>query len=165
MDFQEIPGMTSPVQLDLVSRLCYNVPENGWIVEIGCYCGRQSLVIGRSKKDSILLSCIDYFPNEDYDDWKEYTSYLKNVEAVKTKSPLGLSNVMFSKLINLLIIDLNDIYDNLIYWHKFVEINGCIVVHTYEYEDLFQEVDKFLKNHTNFSHNDLGYTSILTRIK
>lgn len=171
MTFQEIPGTTSPEQLDIVSRLSYSVPNDGWIVEVGCYCGRQSIVLGRSKHKSVLLTCIDIFPESGTDyifrDWKNTTEYIANIEPVRMTSPPAIifnMNYSVTKPIDLLVIDLNDVYINLLFWSAFVGINSKIAIHTYNDSVLQQEVVKFARNHTNFNHIDESCTSVLERV-
>jgi len=171
MTFQDIPGTTSPDQLELVSKLSYEVPKNGWIVEVGCYCGRQSIVLGRAKDDSVLLTCVDEFPewNGDYgfSDWVETTAYLKNVEPLRAKSPILISNMVLSvsKQIDLLVIDFNDILPSLLFWGEFVGSGGKIVIHTYGDNELTDVVDQYLATRTEFKmHIGTENSMVLVRL-
>ena len=58
-----IPGWTSERELVILSTLASLVPENGGIVEVGCFLGRSTTALYTGKKQSVSMDIIDNFNN------------------------------------------------------------------------------------------------------
>lgn len=148
-----IVGYSSIWALSIIGREAKFVRPNGWIVEIGSFCGRSSYVLGKNKHESVKLTCVDNWPispNEipdsefvfgninscfNYSEFKNNVQSIKNLETFRCTLPLNLSNMQFSVDIDLLFFDLypeHDLYINqLLYWHKFMANGSKIIVNDY----------------------------------
>jgi len=63
----EIPGWMSIQDLNILQTLAGYIPENGSILEIGCFLGRSTSALYSGKHDSVNLSVVDTFEyNEKY---------------------------------------------------------------------------------------------------
>ena len=58
-----IPGWNDIFSLNVLGGLVQEVPANGWVLEVNSYCGRASYVLGKNKKESVLLTCTEEFPD------------------------------------------------------------------------------------------------------
>lgn len=54
-----IPGLMSQAELEKLSELASNVPENGIIVEVGSLYGLSAWHLARHSKESVTVFCID----------------------------------------------------------------------------------------------------------
>lgn len=146
-DWQKIDGFLTEEDAIAIAPYIQGVGENGWIIEVGCFKGRQSLFIADHKKDSVLLSCIDPFPDNfiNYDDSRTYKNYMfynwqeniktaKNVEAVRSISPFNISYLSFSKIPDLIILDVDSVFNTLLFWSRYVDSRTVFLVHTYRHE-------------------------------
>jgi len=59
--YTEIPGWTYNRELRILEKLASCVPENGSIVEIGCFLGRSVSALYSGKNESVTLDVIDPF--------------------------------------------------------------------------------------------------------
>lgn len=168
-------------QAEIASEAAAGVPQGGWIVEAGCYHGHGTVLLGEAKHPSVLLTCIDPFPEsqmfEDNDryifsdysvkDWGRSTRHLVNVECVRGFSPINISYISFSRKVDLVVIDLNRVHDSLSFWDRFIAPGGRFLVHTYYpnagFPEVFDQVKTFLKYHT-YSLDDRDCSVILTKI-
>lgn len=152
-DWRKIEGFINEKTADIVQSFVHAVPENGWIVEVGCYKGRQSALIASSKKESVRLSCIDPFPDTHiaFDDSQTYRGYTitdwsshmhryPNVEAVRGFSPFPISFLQFSRSPDLLILNIDRAYESLVFWEPHLKPDCPILIHTYS-----EEHDRILK--------------------
>lgn len=156
------------------------VPKDGWIVEIGCWRGYSTVILGDAKDPSVLLTCIDPFPSTSVpketenglypgyslDEWKKNTQDIPNLEYIRGFSPADLFNVPFTKPPNVVMIDLKQISESLIFWDKLMVSGGKFLVHTYYpssgFTDLIDEIKEFLKTRS-YHLEDLDYSAILTK--
>jgi predicted O-methyltransferase YrrM len=58
-----IPGWNDIYILDVLAQKAAEVPENGFIVELGALFGRSTYTLGNSKKPSVRLCTIDIWPD------------------------------------------------------------------------------------------------------
>lgn len=173
----EIDGFLTHEAASIVETYVKNVPDNGWIIEVGCFKGRQSNFIANKKKESVLLSCIDPFPDNlvHFDDSRTYQNYMfgdwttnmtgfKNVEPVRGLSPFKISHISFTKQPNLIIFDVDNIIESLIFWHAHLSKNSVILVHTYNYEHsrIVLQVEVFA-NQYGYQYSQDGMVAILSR--
>jgi predicted O-methyltransferase YrrM len=56
-----IPGWMSVVDLEILNRLASYVPENGSILEVGCFVGRSTSALFSGKPASATLEVVDTF--------------------------------------------------------------------------------------------------------
>lgn len=176
-EWRDIEGFINEECAAVVEKLVSKVPENGWIIEIGCYKGRQSALIAAQKKSSVLLSCIDPFPdtfisfddsqtykNYTYSDWLSNLQGYPNVEPVKGFSPFNISFIQFSRSPDLIIFNVDRIYDSLNFWNSHLHPAGHFLIHTYNYEHsrITDQLESFLKTN-NYSCETMGALSILER--
>lgn len=64
---KDIPGWMSIQDLNILQTLAGYVPENGSILEIGCFLGRSTTALYAGKHDSVKLEVVDTFEyNETY---------------------------------------------------------------------------------------------------
>jgi len=145
-----IPGTTTDDQLKIVTILSSKVPQDGWIVEVGCLHGRQSVHICEYKDTSVMLTCIDPFPessttehNISYTkmDWINNTKSYNNVNMVRGLSPPNIAFLQFEKQVDLVILDINDVLDSLDFWNTHLKSGGTIVVHTYNEGGIFPKIE------------------------
>lgn len=145
--WQAIDGFLSEVDARTLMPLIQAVKEDGWIIEIGSFKGRQSSFIAENKKPSVRLSCIDPFPDKlvHFDDSRTYQNYMfsewmrhlegyPNVESVRGISPFNISFLAFTKTPDLIIFDVDSVYDSLVFWSQFSDVNTRFVIHTYKHE-------------------------------
>jgi hypothetical protein len=145
-----IVGFSSIWALNVIGREAKKVKPNGWIVELGSYCGRSAFVLGKNKHPSVKLTCVDNWPGpptpvpiEDYvygnvntsfnySEFLNNTAEIENLETLRCMLPLNMSYLGFSKKIDLLFVDLypdHDLYINqLSYWHRFMAQGSTIIV-------------------------------------
>ena len=57
----QIPGWMSIVDLEILNRLASYVPENGNILEVGCFVGRSTSALFAGKPTSATLEVVDTF--------------------------------------------------------------------------------------------------------
>lgn len=148
-----IVGYSSIWTLSIIGREAKSVKPNGWIVEIGSFCGRSTYVLGKNKHDSVKLTCVDNWPGPpseipdsefvfgninscfNYSEFRNNVHSIKNLETLRCTLPLNLSNMRFSVGIDLLFFDLypdHDLYVNqLLYWHRFMGDGSKIIVNDY----------------------------------
>lgn len=171
-----IEGTTLDEQLAVAKVLAEGVPEQGWIIEVGCFKGRQSVVLGKHKSDTVLLTCLDPFPDMpdtgamyvySGSDWLKNTQSLTNVEMAKGYSPINMKHVTFAKGASLVVIDMNAVRESLDFWKRFVVVGGKFLVHTYNEGGVFPEIENivtdFASENINFTIDNLHYSVILTR--
>jgi len=145
--WQTIDGFLSEQDAMVLAPLIQAVKEDGWIIEIGSFKGRQSSFIAENKKASVRLSCIDPFPDKlvHFDDSRTYQNYMfsewrqnlegfANVEAVRGFSPFNISFLSFSKIPDLIIFDVDAVFDSLVFWMRFTNSSTRFVIHTYKHE-------------------------------
>jgi len=120
-----IPGWNDVRSLTTLGELAATVPEDGWIFEIGSYCGRASYVLGSNKRPSVTLTCSDNFPDAPQvvpkgingDEGTHYNHFtfmrtvenIPNVEVLWGKAPMIPRFATFSKSIDVLYF--NEPYD------------------------------------------------------
>ena len=120
-----IPGWNDVRSLTTLGEYANDVKDNGWIFEIGSYCGRASYVLGSNKHPSVLLTCSDNFPdapvpvpkgiNGDEGTHYNHFTFIKmmeditNLEVMWGKAPLFSKYCTFTKSIDLLYF--NEPYD------------------------------------------------------
>jgi len=69
----DIPGWMSIQDLNVLQTLAGYVPENGSILEIGCFLGRSTSALFAGKHDSVKLEVVDTFEyNENYSIFNGY---------------------------------------------------------------------------------------------
>lgn len=167
-------------QAEIAIEAAAGAPQGGWIVEVGCYHGRGTVLLGEAKHSSVLLTCIDPFPEspifEDCDrfifsdysvkDWDRNTKHLTNVERVRGFSPINISFISFSRQPDLIVIDLNKVHESLSFWDRFLAPGGKFLVHTYYpsagFPEVFDQVKTFLKYHA-YQLDDRDCSVILTK--
>lgn len=145
--WQTIDGFLKEEDANHIGSAVRAVGEHGWIIEIGCFKGRQSRFIAENKKESVMLSCIDPFPDKlvHFDDSRTYQNYMfhewqqnlegfKNVEAVRSISPFNISYISFAKVPDVVIFDVDEVYKSLQFWLRFSDKNTQFIVHTYRQE-------------------------------
>jgi|JI10StandDraft_1071094.scaffolds.fasta_scaffold608282_1 predicted O-methyltransferase YrrM len=160
-----IPGWSSIDKLEMLAEFASQVPDDGWIVEVGSFCGRSAYAMGMNKKDSVTLTCFDLFPlhphltHSDfgdqtkpywYDEFVSNTNEVINLEAVRILTPINCKYMSFSKKINLIFIDCVHSYEavksDIAFWRRFMADDGVIVFD--DYFDMFpgciQAVDEFI---------------------
>jgi len=172
-----ILGTTTDEQLSTVATLTRAVPDEGWIVEVGCFRGRQSVHIAEHKHDSVMLTCIDPFPDVPTTeqgvsytkmDWINNTKGHNNVNMVRGLSPLNIAFLQFEKSPDLVILDLNDVLDSLDFWNIHLRVGGSIVVHTYNVGGIFPKIEETVIAYANshdFLVDNMHYSVILTKVK
>lgn len=182
---ESIPGWTSRIKLETLAKLASEVPEGGWIVEIGSYVGRSSYALGMNKKDSVLLTCIDPWPTEKFnqvplrttlygtdheqmhysiEQWKKNTQGIKNVETIRMWMPLDVnSSLIFKKKAHLLFIDGGHTYEethqNLHDWvmHRMAP-GGKVIIDDYRDSDwpcVTNAVDDFVNQYPSIKFDRL----------
>ena len=181
----KIPGTTAEEQRQLASKLASEVTEDGWIIEVGSFHGRQTVAMVESKSDSVQLTCIDTFPFEqslthvnhrfwkDYclGDWQNNTSHLKNTGSVMCISPPDIPNISFTKEVDLLVFDIDWIMTSNLFWDRCIKIGGKFLIQTYE-ESIQDEPERVLNQVLEFKKTTDCYTmervpnsTILTKVK
>ena len=55
----DIPGFMSRYDLEIISNIAKNVPDNGKILEIGSWFGRTTKCLYQSKKENVDLTVCD----------------------------------------------------------------------------------------------------------
>lgn len=174
---ENIPGWSSAHKLNMLAKLSSEVPDYGWIVEIGSYVGRSSYALGMNKKDNVKLTCIDPWPCERFEQkkiregtlgihndddfysieaWEKNMDEVTNKEAIRMWMPLPLGgSLQFNNKADLLFIDgghtFAETYQNLKDWVPYLTTpNATIVVDDYldpEWESVTRAVDVFLESY------------------
>ena len=175
-----IMTLTTPDQHNAAAEIASAAPTGGWIIEVGCWLGYGTIILGESKDPSVLLTCIDPFPSEDvpketesglyaaysFDEWKKNTQDIPNLEYIRGFSPADLFDVPFTKNPDVVVIDLKQITESLIFWDKLMVSGGKFLVHTYYpsfgFTDLIDEITEFLKTRP-YRLEDLDCSAILTK--
>lgn len=164
---ESIPGWSDKRKLEKLAELASAVPPNGWIVEVGSYCGRSAYAMGMNKDDTVKLTCFDKFPDEyiainetcrgdktslySYHHFLQNTSEVVNLEAVRAYVPINIEYLQFTKQIDLLFIDCIHTYEavkaDIAMWYRFMKPQGVIIFD--DYFDMFpgcvQAVDEFVE--------------------
>ena len=156
-----IPGWNVEKKLCALADHAANVKENGWIVEVGTFCGRSSYTLGSNKDESVLLTSIDPFvgienmPTQhirgdiskiDYSEegWWNVMHGIPNVELLRAWSPYSFcsKNLTFSKKADMILYDASHEYRctylSLDYWYKHLRDGGIMAIDDYCY-DLFPD--------------------------
>ena len=163
----DIPGWSDAAKLTKLANLAREVPKDGWIVEVGSFCGRSAYAMGHNKHASTKLTCFDKFPDApeqipdtcfgdksgtySYEIFLNNTRGIPNLETVRMYMPLNLEYLSFKKKIDLLFIDCIHTYEavksDIDTWSKFVKKDGIIVFD--DYFDMFpgcvKAVDEFIE--------------------
>lgn len=176
-DWDKIEGFLSLHDANVIASYIKDIGDSGWIVEIGCFKGRQSAFIAENKKESTVLSCIDPFPDKliHFDDSRTYRNYMffewqdnvksfANVEAVRSISPFNISFLGFSKSPDLVIFDVDAVFDSLVFWDKFSNHKTKFIVHTYknEHDRITQQIAEFV-NLCGYSIEMFGALAVLEK--
>lgn len=158
-DWRNIEGFIDDKTAVIVQHCVQEVPPGGWIVEVGCFKGRQSALIATYKAESVLLSCIDPFPDTHiaFDDsqtyrgytiadWNSHMHHYPNVEAVRGFSPFPISYIQFSRVPDLLVLNIDRAYESLVFWEPHLGSRSVILVHTYkhEHERILEQIRQYL---------------------
>ena len=75
----DVPGWMTEVDLNVLYKLASLGPENGSILEVGCFLGRSTSALFAGKKTSVTLTVVDTFQKHtgydtSYDIFKERTN-------------------------------------------------------------------------------------------
>jgi precorrin-6B methylase 2 len=106
-----VDGSLTNGDIQILHKLSKDVPENGVIVEIGCYYGKSSCLIFLSKHESVKMYSIDNFSGTERDQSSDqYEKMVKNMVAFNFYPRLihGTSecaNLFENNSIDLLFID------------------------------------------------------------
>ncbi len=177
-----IEGTTNKEQLELIASEASKVQEHGWIVEIGAYLGRQTVALGDAKHPSVDLTSCDYFldvklnesietyvaTNYNFSAWQQNTNHIDNLDFLRGESPISSNKFMPIKSPDLVVIDINMVFENLVFWDKYSKVGTTFIVNTYKHfdqEHLIADVYKFLDLcYNKYVHEDKHYSSVLRRI-
>jgi predicted O-methyltransferase YrrM len=102
----DIPGMTFPRELDILSNIASLVPEGGKILEIGSCFGRSAHALYTGKKETVKLTCLDLwgdtipFPENSYHGSKELLNDAINISFERQNSRYGFEYILGSEIIN-----------------------------------------------------------------
>ena len=55
----DIPGWTSVTKLEYLANMANGVPDEGWIFEVGTFCGRSAFVLAANSLPSVKITCVD----------------------------------------------------------------------------------------------------------
>lgn len=85
-----IPGWTSPSDLTVLHKLAGLVPQNGSIIEIGCFLGRSTDALFYGKHPSVEMTVIDTFQSSgDYETDKDIFEVKTSKEGFKYVAAFG----------------------------------------------------------------------------
>ncbi len=154
-----IPGWMTFRELDVIELLAAQVPENGLVVEVGCFLGRSAWAWSQSIPQSARLVCIDpwYMGYENYgkvyfeelepkfprlhgegsfDSLQEFKANMKdcsNLEIIQAISPQGIK--WDGRKIDALFLDgdhsLQSMLENFEFWLPHMQNTGIICGHDY----------------------------------
>ena len=110
---KKVKGSMLDGDLLVLFNLTKDVPENGLIVEIGCYYGKSTSLLYYSKKESVILFTIDTFTGTERDQSKnQYCRMINNMvlyefypRIIYGSSRIGAANLFKEDSIDLLFID------------------------------------------------------------
>lgn len=163
----EIPGWSSEAKLLKLAELASNVPENGWIVEVGSFCGRSAYAMGMNKRDDVKLTCFDMFPDTasaipetchgdkrrmySYHEFCKNTANVVNLESIRAYMPIKIEYLSFTHEVDILFIDCVHTYeavkDDIATWYSFMKPGGIMIFD--DYFDMFpgcmRAVDEFVE--------------------
>lgn len=54
-----IPGWTTVEKLSLLASYAQKVPANGWIFEVGTFCGRSAFALAANSDSTVKVTCVD----------------------------------------------------------------------------------------------------------
>jgi len=135
-----IPGYMSEEELQSISEIAAQVPENGVIVELGSYKGRSAVAWASSCHPSVTAYCIDVFAPMDFsepdffDEFKENTKHLPNIVQIRGLCPMILDypgdsiDVFFNDAAH---YNPND-WKNIEYFRKYIKPGGLLMGHDYQ---------------------------------
>lgn len=139
MTNSNIHGYMNERELEIIAEKAAEVPENGVIVELGCYKGKSSVAWASSCHPSVKVYCIDMFTPPDlsepsfYDEFIENTKHLPNIIPLKGLCPILLDypgdqiDIFFNDATHYNPYDWN----NIEYFRKFIKKGGLIMGHDY----------------------------------
>ena len=134
-----IPGFMSESELQIICEIAATVPENGVIVELGCYKGRSSVAWASSCHPSVKVYCIDMFTPPDLSEPSFYEEFLNNTKHLNNIIPIkGLCPILLDYPGDQIDIFFNDAthsnpydWNNIDYFRKYVKPGGLLMGHDY----------------------------------
>lgn len=161
----DIPGMMNVVDLNIIANVTSLVPENGHILEIGCYLGRTSNAICAAKHPSTKFSIIDPFgfgtpiKHPGYDgsvtNWQKAQEIYSQSKKIKTVFDYFMKDKegQFQTIVDSsLTYKFTDSYD-------FVFIDG-----DHSYSSVVSDINNFISNEDTLIGGD-DYTDLNYRVK
>lgn len=160
----DIPGWMRPEDLAVLYKLAGQVPENGSIIEFGCFLGRSTDALHKGKKQSVSLTVVDSFEiNNIYpidndmfairlsEKGHEYVDGFGSPELYKLAQDLAQSTgsweASFKRCVgnNLLNdIELHSTFTNSFEIKKTYDM--VFIDASHEFEDVVSDIGKFIEN-------------------
>ncbi len=167
-----IQGLMNERELEIIAEVASQVPENGVIVELGCYKGLSSVAFASACHPSVKVYCIDMFTPPDlsepsfYDEFIENTKHFPNIIPIKGVCPILLDypgdmiDIFFNDATHYNPYDWN----NIEFFRKFIKPGGLLMGHDYNknsYPDVVENahrLEKELPNKLKLYPNTTLYT-------
>jgi predicted O-methyltransferase YrrM len=149
IEWKKIWAKTNSIYGEFTRHECYRLysiaescGKSANFVEIGCYVGRSSTILGQvAKKNNCDLLCIDTFetPAPDIKDVKE--RFIQNMKSVDAKFRLqktysAKASISYNKKIDLLFIDGDHAYEGVkldcLLWVPKLKVDGYVLFHDYK---------------------------------
>ena len=185
-----IPGWMTDADLSVLYKLASLVPDNGSILEVGCFLGRSTSALYAGKKKSVSLTVVDTFQTHtgydtDYDIFKERISEVGNVyvDAFGDPNLYKIASELASKegswLNGFRYCVGEEIYNSIfVNKTKFDDFNTsnasynlAFIDASHTKEDAFNDISRFIKNSNtlvvgdDFNHKQTGVVSAVVEIR
>lgn len=191
MNFEtNVPGWMTTADLNVLHKLASIVPDNGAILEVGCFLGRSTAALYAGKKQSVSLTVVDTFQTHtgydtDYDIFKERVSEegVTYVDAFGSKELYNTARILASNEGNWLNgfrhcvgEDIyNSLYVNKTKFDDFdtsnANYNLAFIDASHAKEDAVHDIKRFIdKPNTlivgdDFNHKHLGVISAVVEVR
>jgi hypothetical protein len=139
----DIPGLINEKELMILSSLAGYVPENGSILEIGCFLGRSTTALYMGKHDSVSLDVVDKFkdpfnsiPSQGNLSVFEEAKHIALTSNWHDAFKFSIGNDMYSN-INVFEMESKD-------FEKTKNYNLTFIDGSHTFENVRNELDKFL---------------------
>ena len=169
----DIPGFMSRYDLEIISHIAKNVPDDGKILEIGSWFGRTTKCLYQSKKENVDLTVCDswtFLPEDAKSEAGCGGGNKELFEAAKTKAVTHNSTrYAFKHCLGEIYDDINIIHEDSMN-HEFEEVYDFVFIdgdHTYE--GVLNDIMKHIKNEKTLLAGDdfklVGWNDFLGLVK
>jgi len=172
-----IPGWMSVTDLEILNRLASYVPENGNILEVGCFLGRSTSALYYGKPSSAKLEVVDIFQidkeyTKDITDSKylnghiDYKNKIKNIMANSNSWLDAFRYCLTPRIANQIKINVASSVD----YELTKEFDLVFIDANHSLDSVLKDIRKFSSENTllvgdDFNHKHLGVVQAIATVR